>query len=314
MNYDEYVNKAKEALNNNQKILQQSHIMFIPCMNKRLRDNPIGQETRVRYDINEIWNDFVYKENKVLYFIDKYLQNMISGLEHYSNVLNENGVTTMPNETLEVAAYYFDALVSSFSVIIEGDQKAALCNNFGEKQLNDFFPSRNTPGLFWEIYMLRNRVAHFTNGRYSESSNLCERYLDFSSKIFTINVDKEGDISANCTLIDINKCEAAQQAIRIAIKDKDKNPFDLLFPNIKPKGHGKKKPFILAITNDVFFNHIDSGLLLVKNIHIVLNNINELFLNKFIEDDPDVANTKATCAKGYFYGKEITYSINDVFD
>ena len=64
----------------------------------------------------------------------------------------------------------------------------------------------------------------------------------------------------------------------------------------------------------MFFNHIDSGLLLVKNIHIVLNNINELFLNKFIEDDPDVANTKATCAKGYFYGKEITYSINDVFD
>ena len=92
--------------------------------------------------------------------------------------------------------------------------------------------------------MLRNRIIHFTKGKYDNLSRECIRYIDFSSNVRMIYINGDGEIEARCTLIDINKCEQARKAISLAIQDRTINPFDYLFPNESPKGYGKKNPFI----------------------------------------------------------------------
>ncbi len=89
MKYNDFKIKMKELIENNIALWKQTHIMFIPLMDKILSENPVGEETRVRYDIDQIWEDFAYKENKILFFIDKYLNNLSHGLELYDNILNK---------------------------------------------------------------------------------------------------------------------------------------------------------------------------------------------------------------------------------
>ena len=83
--------------------------------------------------------------------------------------------------------------------------------------------------------MLRNRIVHFTNARYDNTTKKCIRYYGFSSKIQSININNLNELHVNSTLIDINKCEQARDAVRIAINSRDINPFDLLFSNKSAK-------------------------------------------------------------------------------
>lgn len=101
--------------------------------------------------------------------------------------------------------------------------------------------------------MLRNRILHFTGKRYSYDNKYCSCYQDFSSQIKIIRIDEKGNINIPSTLLDIYKDENIKRAIDIAIKNKRLNPFELLFPNKSAKGYSKKKPFILHISNDIFF-------------------------------------------------------------
>ena len=73
MIYNDFVIEVKKMLEYNTLLWKQTHIMFIPLTNKIIRENSIGEETRVRYDINCLWQEFVYKENKILFFINKYI-------------------------------------------------------------------------------------------------------------------------------------------------------------------------------------------------------------------------------------------------
>ncbi len=79
--------------------------MFIPIIKKTIRENPIGEEIRVRYDIDNVWNEFVYKENKVLLFIDKYLIKMKEGLKLCGDLTHNNSFVKT-NDILEEATYY----------------------------------------------------------------------------------------------------------------------------------------------------------------------------------------------------------------
>lgn len=160
--------------------------------------------------------------------------------------------------------------------------------------------------------MLRNRIIHFTNGKYSNSKKECIRYMDFTSNIKVININDSKEIKMTCTLIDINKCEAAQLAIKKAIKDRDVSHFDILFPNESAKGYGKKKPFLSCLDNGIFFDYASSGVELIKNIHQILNKINKLFLDQLLDDknDKDQLNKKTEIV---FNDHKIAYSIYDAF-
>lgn len=311
--YNDFVIKAKEVIEYNTLLWQQTHIMFIPITNKVIQENLVEEEKRVRYDFEELWYDFVFKENKVLFFIDKYLNSFLDGLSICDISKNMKNISMSSNETIEKAIYYFDSFISFFYTLIEPQQKVVFCDFFGSKKVNSFFPSRNEIGLFWKIYMLRNRIIHFTNAKYNENKKECIRYQNFSSNVKVISIDSDGKIKANCTLIDINKCEQARTAIRIAIKNRNMNPFDILFPNESAKGYGKKKPFMCVIRGDICFNHIDSGIEIIKDIHNVFNNLNKLFLEKFMFEDPNKEKTLNSRTQILFNDKKIVYSLSEVF-
>ena len=313
MTYNDFILETKKLLEYNTLLWKQTHIMFIPITNKSIRENPVGEETRVRYDIDNLWQEFVFKENKILLFINKYLTFFVNGLNIYSDLFYENNISIPSNEVIEESIFYFDAFISSFYTLIEPQQRNVFCDWFGKENINNFYPSRNEVGLFWQIYMLRNRIIHFTSGKYANTSNECIRYQEFSSNVKMLNINNEGKINANCTLIDINKCEQARNAVSIAIKNKQINPFDLLFPYESAKGYGKKKPFISHIGNDIFFDHIDSGVKLIKDIHRVLNNLNNLFLEKFLDGDVNIETTLNSKTEILFNNEKLSYSLYDVF-
>lgn len=314
MKYNEYKNKIDELLKKNLLLWQQTHIMFIPITNKMVVENPTGEETRVRYDISNVWDEFVYKENKVLFFINKYLNNMLNGINVNIGLMDKVDIWFPTNNIIEEAIYYFDALVSSFGTLIEPEQKDILCKYLDSKEINEVFPTRKDIGLYWQIYMLRNRIMHFTNGKYDYSKKECIRFHDFSSKITTIHIDNKGELHANSTLIDINKCEQVKIAINMAINNRDINPFEILFPNQSAKGYGKGKPFLSFISNDIFFDHIDSSVMLIDEILEILCTINKAFLKQFIVESNEkekILNSKIIIV---FNDREMEYSINDVFN
>lgn len=313
MRYNDFIVEFNKLSNTNLSLWKQTHIMFIPKLNKLIRETPIGYETRVKYDINDVWDKFVYLENKILFFIDKYLYTFIKGINVYKEIMNNCNTTISSNNILDESIYYFDSFITFFSTLIEPEQKHLLNNYLDSNIINNIFPNRNTIGLYWQIYMLRNRIVHFTSARYDNTTKECIRYYDFSSKIQFINIDNLNEIHVNSTLIDINKCEQARKAILIAIKNRNINPFDLLFPNKSAKGYGKKNPFINYISNDIYFDYIDSGIKLIENIHNLLKILNKLFLDSFMPRDTEsekILNSKTSIV---FYDKKIEYSVYDAF-
>lgn len=313
MRYDDFNSQFNKLISTNLSLWKQTHIMFIPRMNKIIRETPIGDETKVRYDINNVWDDFVYLENKILFFINKYLNTFTKGININKDIMNNCNITIPSNNILDESIYYFDSFITFCSTLIEPEQKNLLNNYLDSNIINNIFPNRNNIGLYWQIYMLRNRIVHFTNARYDNTTKECIRYYSFSSKIQSININHLNEIHVNSTLIDINKCEQARNAVRIAIKSRDINPFDLLFTNKSAKGYGKKNPFINYISNDIYFDYIDSGTKLIEDIHNLLKILNKLFLDTFMLGDTEcekILNSKTIII---FDDKEIEYSIYDAF-
>jgi len=313
MKYYEYKEKVIEMLRKNNKLWKQTHIMFIPINYKRMKEVAIGEEVRVRYDIDNVWDEFVYKENKVLFFVRKYFEYMLSGLDPMETMM-KNSISFPINEIIEQALYYFDSFITAFSTILEGEQRELLCRYLNKNKINNFFPTRNEIGLFWEIYMLRNRIIHFTKGRYSDNKTECNRFEDFSSKVRMVIIDELENIHLTSTLIDINKSSYIQQIIKKCINDKDIKPFDVLFPNISAKGHGKNKPFLSVITNDIWFDHINSAIFLIERIQEILDKINHLFFEELLFNCNDIENIFRTKTCIYIENDKFEYSVQDVFD
>ncbi|MBE5820300.1 MAG: hypothetical protein E7310_05775 [Clostridiales bacterium] len=313
MNYKDFELEMHNLIAENLNLRKQTNIMFIPRINKIMRENPIEREVRVRYNIDNVWDNFVYLENKILFYIDKYLNRFLEGLNRYGNIRNQSNIILPVNTILEEAIYYFDSFTIFFSTLIEPDQKNLLKKYLDSSILDSVFPNRNTISLYWQVYMLRNRIAHFTSNRYDNTNKECIQYYGFSSKIQSISINDVGEIHANSTLIDMYKCEQAQEVVKLAIDNKGINPFDLLFPNKSPKGYGKKSPFINFINSDIYFDYIDSGIKLIKDIHNLLGTINKLFLDAFMVGDIKPEETLNSRTVIVFYDKEIEYSIYDVF-
>ena len=71
--------------------------------------------------------------------------------------------------------------------------------------------------------------------------------------------------------------------------------------------------FINYISNDIYFDYIDSGIKLIENIHNLLKILNKLFLDSFMPRDTEsekILNSKTSIV---FYDKKIEYSVYDAF-
>ena len=225
-----------------------------------------------------------------------------------------NNVYISSNKLFDEMTYYFDSIVASFSVLIEPEQKDLLQKYLSKDEIKKIYPNRKQFGLYWQIYMLRNRILHFTEQRYASDINMCSCYQNFSSKINVVNIDGAGNIHLLSTLLDIYKDNNIEKSINIAIKNREINPFDLLFPNKTAKGHSKNKPFILHISNDIFFDYATSAIHLLKEIENLLNSINQLFFNEFIKyciDMEQIFNGKTIICMDEC---EMEYCVKDVFE
>lgn len=310
MNYLEYLEETKKILEENLKIQKQRHYMFLPVTNKTVRESKIEEEQICRYQITNVWEDISYKEGKVLFFIEKYINTMLLALDTYKDLLNQNNVSIPSNNIFEEATYYFDAMMASFSTLIEGEQKNLLLKYFDGKSINKFFPSREKLGLYWQVNLIRNRILHFDNGRYNNKDKECRRFNDFSSRINVISIDNSNNISAICNLIDSEKSDI-EAAIKIAINSK-RNLFDILFPETEAKGYKRKSPTILIMDRKFCFDHISSSITLIRNMQNFLENINYLFLYKIIEGD-NIEELKKSKVHVFFNGQEHECGLADVF-
>lgn len=313
MKYTDLLKEINDLMEKNNKIYKQNYIIFIPLAHKIFKENGY-EEKRVQYDIDNVIKELSYKEKKTIFFINKFLETFKKIMILDEKKLLEKKISFPPNQYYQELTYYFDSIVSSFSTIIESEQKKILEDYISHEKIKDVFPSRNRFGLYWQIYMLRNRILHFTEKRYDYNNKCCSCYQDFSSEIKMIKIDLEGNISISSTLLDIYKDENIKSAILNSIKNRDMNPFDLLFPNKSAKGYSKRKPFILYISNDIFFDYSTSAINLLNEIQSFFNKINNLLLLKlkeYYDDENDLKNSKTIAM---INGIECEYSIKDVFE
>lgn len=235
---------------------------------------------------------------------------MFNEIVSKDELLKQNNISICPDKRYEELTFYFDAFIASVSVVFESEQKQILSKYLNAKAIEKIYPSRNQFGVWWQIYMLRNRILHTTETRYDGNTDKCSRYMEFSSKILMVQI-KDNEISLLSTLIDIYKDVNIKKAIDISIKNRDYNPFDILFPHKSAKGKGKSEPTVLYISNDIYFDYVISGTKLIDEVLKILELINQEFLKEFSNyySDKDELYEIKTC-----YGNfDDTYTINDVF-
>lgn len=304
MVYNELKKKIQEQININEIIFKQTKIIVFPAMHELTKKCNI--EMKVQYGINEVFNDFLFKEKQIIFFMDKYLTTYYEILKRIDE-FKSNDCFIAPNQLNEEMVFYFDSLIAAISIIIESQQKDEL--NKYLTGISESYPSRQQFGLWWQIYMLRNRILHTTSPRYTNDTNYCTRYINFSSKVLSIKIS-DHNIIMSCTLLDIYKDENIKLAIEKAINDASINPFDLLFENTSAKGYGKKRPNIAHISNDVYFDYASSGIKLIDDIQELMDKINHKFLLRFSKDFDNI--DKMLEIKTTING-ENWYSVKEVF-
>jgi len=307
MDYTTLLNKINNQIKYVDKLSKQINILNIIGFEKY--KNQTDEEV-VRYDSNKLFADFSFKINKIIFFLKKYL-TLFNDIVSKDELLKQNNISLCPDKRYEELTFYFDAFIASVSVVFESEQKQILSKYLNAKDIEKIYPSRNRFGIWWQIYMLRNRILHTTETRYDGNTNKCSRYMEFSSKILMVQI-KDNEISLLSTLIDIHKDINIKKAIDISIKNRDYNPFDLLFPYKSAKGKGKSEPMVLYISNDIYFDYVISGTKLIDEVLKIIELINQEFLTEFSKyySDKDELYKIKTC-----YDKmDDTYTINDVFN
>lgn len=267
-----------------------------------------GKEQLVRYDEFQIIEDFLYKEKELIYFINNFIEQLNTLV---TNIKFENKNVFIPNSN-NTFTYYFDSLITQFSLMIESEQRLQIERYFKEKDNLLFYPNRNEFGLWWEVFMLRNRIVHYTGNRYLDNKLECNCYYPFSSKCMGINITDNNNITINSTLIDIYKDGFIKAKIEESIKTKT-NPFDLLFPNKSAKGKNKNNPIINFINKDIWFDYATSGIRLLYEINSFLDDINNLFFKyilKQLDNKNEILNSNIVLL---INDEEKTMSIKDLY-
>ena len=267
-----------------------------------------NEEHIVRYDELRIIEEFLYKEKELIYFVFQFLNNI--NLAVGTIKTDERNIFSPPLN--DKFSFYFDSLVTQLYSLFESEQRIQLQHYFNKDKSFDFYPNRNEFGLWWEVYMLRNRVVHYTENRCISGKEECTCYYSFSSKCNMVGIDKNGNIIINSTLIDIYKDNYVKQKIEEAIVTRD-NPFDLIFPNKSASGYNKKYPVVNIIDSDIWFDYSSSGIRLLNEVNTFLNSINDMFFdyisNQLINKE-ELMNSSIALLKD---GKEMVMPIKDLY-
>ncbi len=278
MEIDELLDKINSFKKEVNKFYNQIRALNCLITNRIVEENN-GEEHLLRRDKKRVIDDYLNKEKELLFFLDNYLKEFQITIERLP-IAKEN--IYIPNFS-ENFVYYFDSMINQLSVLIEGHNSLSCV--FNEKKL-DFFPIKNELGLWWDCYMLRNRIDHFTQTRFLNSiDEECKCYEEFSSRCKIICI-LEKKVYMKSTLLDFNKEKVVKQVIKKSIKTGD-NPFDLLFPNISAKGKYKKRPSIIHISNDIMFDYATSSPNLIDKINNFINSINKLFYDEICKELKD---------------------------
>ena len=301
MNKDELLSKIESFINKVNKFNNQ--ITALKCLiTRRIIEETNSKEHLLRRDKKDVIDSYLNQEKELLFFLDNYLKELCIVVEKLPD--SKENIYTSPFSDNFV--YFFDSMINQLYVFLES---RTLLNGVFKENLFGFFPTKNELGLWWDSYMLRNRIAHFTQTRYLNSQDEeCKCFEEFNSRCRIIHlVDKK--VYMPTTLIDYNKDETIKQVIKNSIKNGD-NPFDFLFPNISAKGKNKKKPSIIHITNDIMFDYASSSPILIDKINLFINSINKVFYNEICKELKD-----KSILDEYIIGKNISEKnkIKDLF-
>lgn len=267
------------------------------------------EEHVVRYDAQRVIEEFLYKEKELIYFINQFINNIKYVIEN--NHCDAANRTIMLNDNRFV--YYFDGVITQMYLISESEQRVQIQNYINKGKKIDFYPNRNSFGLWWEIYMLRNRIVHYTETRYTPNKEVCYCFNSFSSKCNVINIDENNNINLNSNLIDIYKDKNIKELIEKTIVSNE-NPFDLLFPNKSAKGKGKKRPMVTFIDKDIWFDYATSGVRLLNEINDFLTSINNLFFFYIYDQIKDKKKIVDLNIVDFINVKEAAVSIKELFN
>ena len=232
------------------------------------------EEHVVTYDVFEAWGDYSFLLNGVLVRWDEtvgILGDIADDvLELLEKTYGDTGsCISLTNPRLDTLSYSFEDFITAFSRLNEEYLYTELARTFStrmkQKLLSVQYKRDDVNGLFWRINLLRNRAAHSSRGAYTVYNSRAARYMSFGSRANMIDT-KDGQMIINTMLIDLEKSDYTKQLIKKEIieGESDKSVFDLLFPESKPKGHGKKNPIMLYPEGFPFFDLNHSFLSLSK--------------------------------------------------
>lgn len=315
--------KYRDLVKELEKIKQENNKMYCQLLAIDMADTTIicqggNDEMVLRYGISELWKNFSYEESKTLFFIEKFIDELLLKLKNISKTINLNdSINTQIalRNTFDSISYYFDSIVSSFGVIIDSDRKSVLLKYLkNDKGLAKNFPDKINSKLWWEIYMLRNRIMHFSSGKYTIINGEAARYTDFSSKLNTLIISSSSKLYSYTTLLDINKLDGFEKLIEEARINNDINPFDILFDSNKAKGYKKDKPILVYLGHEAYYDIINSTPELIKQIHNVFEVVNNSFMQAYL----NMLNNKEEYIKNnigiILNKKEHRFSVSEVFE
>lgn len=263
-------------LNKVDSIVQKIYKQIDSINYKIISSYPINEEMIVRYDKNEYWKELNSLEFRILYFCHNYIENIKKGLE-IGNFGDKRNIYYSSNFYINNAIYNFDSFIIFSYSLFEGDQKQKIYRYLPKNKLKKFYPDRKDVLFYWRLKVLRDRIVHNDIGRFDNSNDYSRKYQKFSSDVNIINIDVYGNIHMQSTLLDIKKSLYAQKECEKAIKNRELNYFDLLFPYKSAKGKEKNNPVIINISNDIFYDHVDSTVELFNKILYIIEEINNLF-------------------------------------
>ena len=317
MIFDEYVVALQELQKTNKQIKKQLYCLQGLQWAYTMERMQVGQEYKLTFDLPEFLEEYSWKANKCVYFLEKYIDGVLKELDFHResarNTSNSDNILICKTKHMDEAVYNFDAFVLAASALLEGEGVGYMEAHLRKSSIANYYPKKCDIGLYWQLNLLRNRIVHHTGGRYI-NGEVCQRFFDFSSKIDGIRI-KNGHIKLECTQIDVYGSPEVQKEIaRILMTGDESNVFDCLFPDRSGKGHGRKRPEVLYPGVALYFDHTSSGIRFISEIQQFLVNMNEAFFVEFAYKINDKVSIPNICMVQYENGEEVRCQVKELFD
>lgn len=261
----------------------------IDSINNRIMQKKIAQagvEIKAAYNLDEVWSDYLYVLNGILYRWDKCilkLKEILEMLEEFTIASEAEGqIFIGAFQQCNELSYEFENLLVSFAKLYEEPLLVEVSRHLSKTEQQKFrkcCPQRDDEnGLFWEMNLLRNRAAHSTPGFYTMHQNYSARYMSISSKIRGIEY-MEGKFVFVTQLLSLRKNDYIKGVIRKQIIEEESNIplLELLFESNTPKGKGKKNPQVLFMSNVSFFDLNEEFLELTLDMFKLIENQIDIF-------------------------------------